>query len=450
MQMVANMTVEQMLSRDDSLIGDALKLRFFPLSVVSGEGCCLRDVEGREYLDFSAGWALTNTGYNHPLLKQYLNDQLDRTTFASLISGLHEPGLQLAEKLVELTPGDFDKKCWFGFCGSDANETVGRLLPIATGRSKIISFTGSYHGFTTGSMALSGHVAFASFPGSANVIKVPYPYPYRPAFAEAPEETGRRVLDYLKNYVFTQVCDPQDVAGVIVEAMQSDGGDIAPTPDFLPGLAELCKEHGIYLILDEVKIGMGRTGEMFGFNHSDVTPDVVVLGKSLGGGLPLSAVVARAELLDVGTAMALFTAAGNALSCTGGLATIDAIQQDNLVSNAGDVGGYLREKLDGLKDKHDMIGDVRGMGMIQGVELVTDRAAKTPATSETAKVVYRAYELGLILFYVGTFSNVLEITPPLIMTREQVDEGIALLDQAIADVAAGAVSDEAVARFAGW
>jgi 4-aminobutyrate aminotransferase len=261
-------------------------------------------------------------------------------------------------------------------------------------------------------------------------------------------DCAEKAIRFLEDYIFQTICPPDDVAGIIVEAVQSDGGDIVPPPEFLPMLADVCRRHNIYLVIDEVKVGMGRTGKMFAFEHAGVTPDVVILGKSLGGGLPLSAVVARREILDVG--FALFTTTGNALSCTAGLATIEAIEQDGLVENAGRVGAYLQQQLRQLQDKHALIGDVRGVGMIQGVELVRDRATKEPAATETAKVAYRAFELGLLVFYVGMYSNVLEITPPLIMTEAEVDEGVAILDQALADVAAGLVSDEHVARFAGW
>jgi 4-aminobutyrate aminotransferase len=195
---------------------------------------------------------------------------------------------------------------------------------------------------------------------------------------------------------------------------------------------------------------MGRTGRMFAFQHSGVTPDVVILGKSLGGGLPLSAVVARREILDVGPALALFTTTGNALGCAAGLATVEAIQQEGLVENARRVGAYLHEKLSALKADHPLVGDVRGLGLIRGVELVRSRESKEPASTEAAKVVYRAFELGLLVFYVGMFSNVLEITPPLILTETQADAGVAILDRALSDVEAGRVGDEVIARYAGW
>ena len=446
------MTVDQLDELDGGLISEALKIRFFPHETHAGEGARLRDSEGREYLDFSAGWAVANTGYSHPHVKQAIVAQLARTTFGGLLSSMHRPAVHLAEKLVELVPGDFHKKVWYGLSGSDASEAAGRLLHLATGKRRMVSFIGAYHGSTAASMAMSAHVAWTQFVGGGHVTKIPYPHPYRCPFGDGTsgEACAEKVIRYLEDYLFKTICPPEDVAGIIVEAVQSDGGDIVPPPNFLPMLEEVCRRHDIYLVVDEVKVGMGRTGEWFAFQHSGVTPDVVILGKALGGGLPLSAVVARAEILDTGPALALFTTAGNALSCAAGLATVEAIEEDGLVDNARSVGGYLQDRLSALKEKHPLIGDVRGLGLIQGVELVKDRATKEPAAAETAKVVFRACELGLVVFYAGMFSNVLELTPPLILTEADVDEGVAILDQALSDVASGRVSDAAVARYAGW
>lgn len=443
-----NITTDQLYELDSGLIADALKLRFFPLAVERGEGCRLFDVDGKSYLDFTAGWALANTGYSHPHVKQAVIEQLNRATFTSLISGMHEPAVKLAERLTGLTPGNFPKKVWFGLSGSDSSETVGRLLPLATGKRRLVSFIGGYHGATAASMSMSAHIAMTQFIGGGNVVKVPYPHPYRCPFGDDTADCAAACIRFLEDYIFKTICPPDDVAGIIVEAVQSDGGDVVPPPNFLPMLADVCRRHNIYLVVDEVKVGMGRTGKMFAFEHAGVVPDAVILGKSLGGGLPLSAVVARRELLDVG--FALFTTTGNALSCAAGLANLEAIEQDGLVGNAATVGAYLHQRLRELQAKHPLIGDVRGLGMIQGVELVSDRATKEPAGKAAAKVCYRAFELGLVLFYVGMASNVLEITPPLLMTTAEVDEGVSILDQALTDVAAGRVSDEKIARFAGW
>jgi 4-aminobutyrate aminotransferase len=445
-------SAEQFYEMDSGLIADALKIRFFPHVTHSGEGARLADAEGREWIDFSAGWAVANTGYSHPLVKAAVNEQLERSTFGGLLSSMHQPAIALAEKLVELVPGDFHKKVWYGLSGSDASETVGRLLPMATGRRRLVGFIGAYHGSTAGSMAMSAHVAWTQFITGAHVVKAPYPHPYRCPFGDEAggEECAERAIRFLEDYLFKTICPPDDVAGIVVEAVQSDGGDIVPPPNFLPMLEEVCRKYDIYLAVDEVKVGMGRTGKMFAFEHSGVTPDAVILGKSLGGGLPLSAVVARAEILDVASAVALFTTAGNALSCAAGLGSLAAIEADGLVENAAEMGDYLHERLTALMDAHPLIGDVRGLGLIQGVELVRDRETKEPATTEAAKVVYRAYELGLVVFYAGMFSNVIEITPPLVLTRTDVDEGVTILSQAIADVEAGKVGDEKIARYAGW
>lgn len=449
---MTNDTGDQIYELDSGLIADALKIRFYPHVTHEGQGARLRDTEGREFLDFSAGWAVANTGYSHPHVKMAITEQLERTTFGGLLSSMHQPALRLAERLVGLIPGDFHKKVWFGLSGSDASEAAGRLLHLATGKRRMVSFIGAYHGSTAASMNMSAHVAWTQFIGGGNVTKIPYPHPYRCPFGDGidADQCAEKVIHYLEDYIFKTICPPDDVAGIIVEAVQSDGGDIVPPPNFLPMLEDLCRRHDTYLVVDEVKVGMGRTGEWFAFQHSGVTPDVVILGKSLGGGLPISAVVARKEILDVGPALALFTTAGNALSCAAGLATIEAIEQDGLLDNARIVGEYLHNKLLTLQEKHPLIGNVRGLGLIQGVELVKDRKTKEPATPETAKVVYRAWELGLTVFYAGMFSNVLELTPPLVLTEQDVDEGVAILDQSLSDVAAGKVSDSVVARYAGW
>ena len=445
---MAQLSARQVHDADTLLIADAGKIRFFPLVVERGEGCRIIDPDGRRYLDFTSAWALANTGYSHPYIRQAIVEELERSAFAGLVSGMHEPAVKLAEKLVALVPGDFDKKVWFGLSGSDANETVGRLLPMATGKRRIVSFIGGYHGTTGTAMGMSAHIAMTPVIGGANVVKVPYPNPYRCPFGVGPEGGAERAIRFLEDYLFKTICPPDDVAGIIVEPLQSDGGDVLPPPDFLPMLADLCRRHDICLVVDEVKVGMGRTGRMFAFEHAGITPDVVVLGKSLGGGMPVSAVVGRREILDVG--FSVFTAMGNAVGCAAALANVEAIEQDGLVAHARRAGSHLSRRLHALAESCPLIGDVRGLGLFQGVELVRDRATREPATVEAAKVCYRAFELGLLVFYVGMASNVLEITPPLVIDEAEIDEGVDLLGQALADVAAGRVGDEQVARFAGW
>ena len=242
---------------------------------------------------------------------------------------------------------------------------------------------------------------------------------------------------------------PEDVAAIFVEGVQADSGDIVPPADFLPKLRALCNRHGILLVIDEVKVGLGRTGAFYSFEHADIEPDLVILGKSLGGGLPMSALIGPPAVLDCGTGLALYTISGYRAGCAAAIATLQQIDELGLVRQADDLGAYLLAELQSLR-KYDVVGDVRGLGLICGVDLVTDRDSKSPNQPFAAKVVYRCWQLGLIIFYAGSWGNVLEITPPLILTRDEVDEGVAILDQAIADVLAGKVSDDEVAPYAGW
>jgi 4-aminobutyrate aminotransferase len=442
------MDADSLKELDDRYIANVQKVRFFPLTIARADGVRLTDVDGRDYLDFSAGWAVANTGYNDPRIRQRVADQFRAVSFGTLTAMMNEPAVQLAERLVDLMPGDFEKKVWYGLHGSDANDTLAKLVPIATGRRRIISFIGGYHGQTGNSAALSGHTAQARFTGGGAVVKIPYPDPYRPLFGD--REPGAAVLDYLENYVLRTICPPDDTAAVIVEPMQSDGGDIVPPPDFLPGLEALCRRHGILLLVDEVKTGFGRSGRMFAFEHYGLTPDAVSLGKSIGAGIPLSAVVGRREILDVGTAINMYTVAGNPTACSAALANLDVIADDDLVGNAARVGDRLLARLRDLQQAHPLVGDVRGLGMMLGLETVRDRATKEPADHEMAKIVYRAFQLGLVVFYGGIYSNVMEVTPPLTLTEADVEEGVAILDQAIGDVEAGRVSDEMLGEYVGW
>jgi 4-aminobutyrate aminotransferase len=440
-----------LVERDAALLSETLKVRFFPLVIDRAKGCHIWDITGREYLDFMASWAVANTGYGNPEIKKAVFDQLDKISFATLTAFMSEASIELADQLLKAVPGRGERKVWFGLGGSDASDAVAKLVPMAQKRPRMVSYIGGYHGQTGGSAALSGHTA-QSRVMSGNVVKVPYPNPYRcPLGHDDPATCWKACLSYLEDYVFRTICPPQDVAGLIVEAVQSDGGDIVPPDGYLQGVQALCRKHGILFIVDEVKIGFGRTGKMWGFEHSGLEPDVVVLGKAMGSGFsPISAVVAPASVLDVAPAINMYTTAGNPAAATAGLATLKYIQDHDLAGNARVIGDRLLAGFKELQKRHPLIGDARGSGMILGVELVKDRKTKEPAAKEAAKVAYRAFELGLIIFYGGIYSNVLEITPPLTMTPAEADQGIAILDEALRDVESGSFPDEKLGRYAGW
>lgn len=440
---------EKWLEKDRQYVSDALKIRFYPLAVKSGKGVVLRDFENNEYIDISAGWAVANIGYGHEKMASALQEQYKTLSFSSNITIPDNQMIQLSEKLAGMLPGEFKKKVWYGLTGSDANDCIAKLIPISAKRPRMISFMGSYHGQTMGSLSLSGHTAQARFVSGANVVKSPYPNPYRPPFGRT-ESLTQQVIDYIENEMFTTICPPESTAGIIIEAIQSDGGVIVPPDDFLPELRKLCDRHGIYLIVDEVKVGMGRTGKWFAFEHSGIEVDAVSLGKPLGGGVPISAVIARKEILDCGNALHLFTSSGNPISTKAALTNLSIIEEERLIGNVIEQGEYFKKQLFDLQTKHEIIGDVRGKGLALGVELVEDRVTKKPASEKTAAVCYRAFELGLLVFYVGVHSNVIEVTPPLIINRKEIDIAVAILDQAMADVERGNVNMDKVRQYAGW
>jgi 4-aminobutyrate aminotransferase len=413
------------------------------------ERVTITDVDGKDYLDFTSGWSIVNTGYSHPKVVKAVKEQIDRLSYASLTTFTHEPAVLLAERLIELTPGSFPKKVWFGLSGSDAGDCVYKLLPAYTGRHRLISFQGSVHGMTMGGLFLTGHRYAAKFEGSPRVTKVPYPYCYRCPFHQQHPDCGLACLDFLEKQVFATSSPPEETAALVVESVQSDAGDVFPPQGYLPALKELCQKNGIQFVASEVLVGYGRTGSLFAIEHDSVVPDVIILGKPMASGMPLSAVVSRAEILER-TGAHLVTTGGNPVSCAAGLATLDVIAEERLADNAVRVGDYMKKRLLEIAERHSLIGDVRGRGLILGTELVRDRKSKEPASKETAKLCYRAWELGLLLHYVGIHSNVVEITPPLILNTEEAEMGLQIYEKALTDVEAGRVLDEKVAPFAGW
>lgn len=441
---------EELYKRDQKVISDVMKLRFCPFVAETGRGAVLEDPDGNKYLDFSAGWGVVNTGYNHPRIVEAVSRAVRKLSFTTTISMLNRESIELAETLVELTPGTFEKAVWYGHSGSDANEFLAKIIPVATGKSKLLTFVGSYHGQTMGSYGMSGHPAQSRFTGGGNVIKLPYPHCYRCAFERAESNCGLFCLRYIENYIFEAVASPDQIGAVVIEAVQCDGGDVVPADGFLQGLAGLCKKYDILFIVDEVKIGFGRTGRMFGFEHWGVTPDAVVMAKPMGSGQPISAVVGRKELLNAGVGMHLFTTAGNPVACSAAMETISVIKEEGLMENAREMGEYLIDGLSEMKENCHVIGDVRGRGLVIGIELVEDRATRKPASDLAALVVYRCFELGLLLYNSGIDSNVLELTPPLVITREQCDQAMKIIWQAIDDVQEGRITMDKIADFAGW
>jgi 4-aminobutyrate aminotransferase len=433
-----------LLERDARAIANIGRLRFSPLSLTGGRGNRLIEEGGRELLDLSASFGPAILGYSHPALRAAVDAACAGMAGASLLAFPNENAVALAEELLRITPGHGERRVWFGHSGSDANDCVVRVVQAATGRSRFISFIGSYHGGLSGSMSVSGHTAMTHTLPRAGLVLLPYPEPYRGDLSAA---EVLRLLDYQ----FATTCPPRQVAGIFIEPLMSDGGLIVPPAGFLSAIQERCRGHGIQIIVDEVKVGLARTGRMHCFEHEGLDPDFVVFGKGLGGGLPLSAVIGPKEIMDHAPAFALQTTAGNPVATAAGRAVLAAIVSEALCERARRVGEVLARGLRDAAERQPIVGDVRGRGLTVGVELVSDRETREPVpVSTTAKVIYRAWELGAVFFYVGLRGNVLELTPPLTLTEAEAQEGTAIIERAIADVTLGAVSDAAVAPYMMW
>jgi len=420
---------------DQRVIAAVEQLRFFPLVIESAEGCWIRTPEGRSLLDLSASWTADGLGHAHPAIVAAITRAAARGAGASVLSAAHPDAVLLGEELLDLVPTrGTDRRVYLGHAGTDANDVAVRGARHHTGRPRILAFENGYHGGLGTAMGVSGlHVAAGSPADSATVF-VPYPV-----------TDARPVLEQVASQL-----SQGDVAAVVVEPLQSDGGIIVPPADFLPGLRELCDRFGTLLIIDEVKVGLGRTGHVLAHHADGVEADVVTLGKSLGGGLPMSAVVGPAGVLGEPVASALMTTIGNAISCAAARAVLELLRDGSLtraaVERGAQLSGLLRDWAGSAAPGAERVSEVRGRGLSIGIELVD--AHGQPDDELTAMTVYRGWQLGAIAYPVR--GNVIEVTPPLTITEQEVDEAARLLTRAISEAAGGAVSQGDIAPYGGW
>ena len=432
--------------RDSAALSRLQNLRFFPLAIARGRGNELIEPDGRALLDLSATWGAASLGYGHPAIHDAVASALKSPAGAGILSAASAPAVKLAETLLEITPGPSERRVWFGHSGSDANETVARAVLAATGRPRILAFHGAYHGGTAGSMAVSGHAAQEGVEKAAGLSLFPYPDPYRP-FEDDP--SGVALLRHIETALAGE-CPGEEAAAFFFEPVQADGGVIVPPDGFFAGLHEICRRYGILTVCDEVKVGLGRSGMLHCFEHDGVEPDILVFGKGLGGGLPISAAVGPAAVMDFQAAFSFQTLHGNAASTAAALAFLGVVRHENLVANARETGEALSQALAEHCGSLEVVGEIRGRGLALGIELVQDRATRTPAPRLAALAAYRAYELGAILYYVGMDANVLELTPPLTLTVGEAQRGARIVAEAIRDAAEGRVPEERLNGFGGW
>jgi 4-aminobutyrate aminotransferase len=415
---------QALLKRDAQVVSPSYP-RSSPLVISHGKGAQVWDVDGNRFLDFAAGIAVCSTGHSHPAVVQAIKDAADR--FLHISSDYwHERQILLGEKMDALSPMREPAMSFFCQSGTEAVEGAIKLARYVTGRQRFIAFLGGFHGRTLGSLAFTASKYTQQqgyFPAMPGVTHVPYPNSYRPLLAGG--DQGVAVLNYIEKVLFATNVPPAEIAAVLVEPIQGEGGYLVPPDGFLQGLRALCDRHGILLIMDEVQSGIGRTGKMFACEHWGVVPDIVAVAKGLGSGLPIGLVLAKKTLMEKWQRGAHGnTYGGNPLCCAAALATLELVETQ-YAANAAQVGDYFIGRLRELQQKFACIGEVRGKGLMLGMELVESRATKEPAARLAEAVIAQAFHRGLILLSCG--QSTLRFMPPLLITRADVDEAIELL-----------------------
>lgn len=419
-----------MIQRDTKVISPSYP-RGYPFVMDHGKGSEVWDVDGNRFLDFMGGIAVTSTGYSHPKVVKAIQEQVEK--FIHISSDFyHENWIQLAEKFNQIAPFEEDALSFMTNSGTEAIETAIKLARYHTHRSNFIGFTGAFHGRTMGAVTFTAskakyHSGF--YPLMNGVTHAPFPNPYRPVLERRKgEDDGEAVVRYIEEDILRQILPPTDVAGILVETIQGEGGYIVPPAGFYPALRKLCDKYGILMILDEVQSGMGRTGKWWAIEHFGVEPDMIASAKGIASGMPLGACIARKSVMDWGAGTHGNTYGGNPVSCAASLATIELLEQQ-YIQNAAEVGAYALQGLRDIQSRHPAIGDVRGIGLMIGVEFIKDHETREPDGHFTELVVEQGFLRGLLMLSCGR--SVIRIAPPLCITRSEMEEGLKLFEESI-------------------
>jgi 4-aminobutyrate aminotransferase/(S)-3-amino-2-methylpropionate transaminase len=405
--------------------------------VESARGALIWDTEGREFIDFAGGIAVMNVGHSHPKVVAAIKDQAEKFTHTCFMVMPYEPAVRLAEELCARVPGAFAKRALFVNSGAEAVENAVKIARYASKRPAIIAFDNAYHGRTLLTMTLTSKVKpykFGFGPFAPEVYRMPYAYCYRCPFDLSYPGCGVACADYLKEFFVTHVA-AETTAALIAEPIQGEGGFITPPPEYFPKLLETCRQQGIFFIADEIQTGMGRTGKMFAMEHWQVEADLTTVAKSLAAGMPLAAVVGKDEIMNSIHPMGVGgTYGANPVACRAALAVMEIFDEEDLLAKGHMLGQKLRKRFDAWHKQYGVIGDVRGLGAMLGLELVKDRESKDPAADEAKALVKFCHERGLILLSCGTFGNVIRVLMPLVITDAQLDKGLAIMEEGIAEL----------------
>jgi len=424
----------ELVKKDESLISPSYG-RFYPLVVESGKGCIVRDVDGNEYIDFNSGLVCLNVGHSHPEVIAAIKNQCDRFLHYSNTDFFYREVVDLAEKLAEITPGNFDKKVYFGNSGAEAVEAAAKLAKWHTRKQRFISFISAFHGRTVGALSFTASKPTQRryfFPLMPGVTHVPYPYCYRCPFKQTYPDCHYWCIDFIDEFVLQKYVPPEEVAAILFEPIQGEGGYVVPPPEYLQRLKKLADKYDILLIDDEVQSGMGRSGKWFAVEHWNVEPDILCSAKALASGLPLGATIAKAKVMDWVGGSHASTFGGNPLSCVAANAVITIIREERLLENATTQGAYIMKRLQELKEQTEIVGDVRGKGLMIGMEIVENKETKKPAPKKAKEIMIRSWKRGVAVITCGV--STIRIAPPLSINRELVDSALEIIGDVVKEV----------------
>lgn len=442
---------EAAVKRHEAVIAPCNLLKYFPLVINRYDGATITDIDGNEYIDFLSSAGSMDLGGGNEKLLETAETQMRRCMQYSMVYVYNNPAIELAERLASVFPGKGPAKVCYGNCGADANDAAMKFARAYTGRPGIITFINGYHGCSYGALSMST-VTSRMKKGLGPLLPEIYHFPFSNcahcAFGKDRDSCDAECLGQLEDALETYL-PPEEMAAVIIEPIQGDGGLIPAHPLFMKKLYELCRANGILFISEEVQQGFGRCGKWFAIeNYDGIEPDGVVMGKSIGGGFSLGAFMARSEIIDMLPAPAhLFTMGGNPMACAGGAASFDIIAADGFLDEVTRKGEYIKRGFEELKKKYDIIGDIRGMGLSIGVEIVEENSNE-PDPKATSKICWRCYERGLVMIQFAGF--VLRVQPPLIISYDQIDKAMKIIDRSIDDFVNGRIPDSALEKCRGW
>ena len=424
----------ELVKKDEELISPSY-VRFYPLAIESGKGCIVRDVDGNEYIDLNSGLVCLNVGHNHPRVIDAVKRQCERYLHYSNTDFYYREVVDLAERLGETTPGRFDKKVFLGNSGTEAIEAAVKLAKWHTRKPQFIAFISAFHGRTLGSLSFTASKPVQKryfFPLVPGVTHVPYAYCYRCAFKLSYPECDYWCVHYIDEMVLQKYVPPEEVAGIVFEPIQGEGGYVVPPPEYFQHLKKLADKYGLLLIDDEIQAGMARTGRWCAIEHWKVEPDIICIAKALASGLPLGAMVARARLMDWEGGSHATTFGGNPLACAAAIAVIDVIREEKLLENAVKQGSYILKRLEELKEKSGIVGDVRGKGLMIGAEIVKDKRTKKPGREEASEIMMRSWKRGVAVITCG--ASTIRVAPPLTITKELADSALDIIEAVVKEV----------------